>query len=37
MIRIGLLGLWLGAAAIIYFASLWIIGLRWQNFLRDAK
>lgn len=37
LIRIGLLGLWLIAAAVIYFASLWLIGLRWQNFLRHAK
>lgn len=35
--RIGLLGLWLMAAAVVYFAALWLVGLRWQNFLRHAK
>jgi putative peptidoglycan lipid II flippase len=37
LIRIGLLGLWLAGAAIVYFLSLWLVGLRWQNFLRHAK
>ena len=36
-IRIGFLGLWLMIAAIVYFATLWLVGLRWQNFLRHAK
>ena len=36
-IRIGLLGLWLSIAAIVYFAALWIVGIRWQKFLRHAK
>lgn len=37
LIRIGLLGLWLLGAALVYFATLWMVGLRWQNFLRHAK
>lgn len=37
LMRIGLLGLWLMTAALVYFAALWLVGLRWQNFLRHAK
>ena len=36
-IRIGLLSLWLGVAAIVYFAALGLVGIRWQKFLRHAK
>jgi putative peptidoglycan lipid II flippase len=36
-IRIGLLAAWLGLAAIVYFASLGLVGIRWQKFLRHAK
>jgi len=36
-IRIAFLGLWLMFAALLYFATLWLVGLRWQNFLRHAK
>ena len=36
-LRIGLLGAWLGAAAVIYFATLGLVGIRWQKFLRHAK
>jgi len=35
--RIGLLTLWLGAAAIVYFGALGLVGIRWQKFLRHAK
>jgi putative peptidoglycan lipid II flippase len=35
--RIGLLIIWLAAGAIVYFSTLWLVGLRWQNFLRHAK
>lgn len=36
-VRIGLLAMWLFAAALIYFTALWMVGLRWQNFLSHAK
>jgi putative peptidoglycan lipid II flippase len=36
-LRIGLVGLWLGLAAIVYFTSLGLVGIRWQKFLRHAK
>ena len=36
-LRIGLLAMWLGVAAIVYFASLGLVGIRWQKFLRHAK
>ncbi|MBU3613612.1 murein biosynthesis integral membrane protein MurJ [Polynucleobacter sp. Latsch14-2] len=36
-IRIGLLACWLSAAAVIYFATLGLVGIRWQKFLRHAK
>ena len=35
--RISLLALWLGAAAVVYFAALGLVGIRWQKFLRHAK
>jgi putative peptidoglycan lipid II flippase len=35
--RIGLLAAWLGAAAVIYFGALGLVGIRWQKFLRHAK
>jgi putative peptidoglycan lipid II flippase len=35
--RIGLLALWLTAAALVYFVSLALVGIRWQKFLRHAK
>jgi putative peptidoglycan lipid II flippase len=35
--RIGLLGIWILAAALVYFAALWIVGIRWQHFRRHAK
>jgi putative peptidoglycan lipid II flippase len=35
--RIGLLTLWLSAAALIYFGALALVGIRWQKFLRHAK
>ncbi|SNX27984.1 putative peptidoglycan lipid II flippase [Polynucleobacter meluiroseus] len=36
-LRIGLLAAWLGAGAIIYFSALYLVGIRWQKFLRHAK
>jgi putative peptidoglycan lipid II flippase len=36
-IRVGLLAAWLAAAAAVYFAALWLVGIRWQKFLRHAK
>jgi putative peptidoglycan lipid II flippase len=36
-IRVGLVAAWLGAAAVIYFGALRIVGIRWQKFLRHAK
>jgi putative peptidoglycan lipid II flippase len=36
-IRVGLLATWLAAAAVVYFAALWLVGIRWQKFLRHAK
>jgi putative peptidoglycan lipid II flippase len=36
-IRVGLLATWLAAAAVVYFAALWLVGIRWQKFLRLAK
>ena len=36
-LRIGLLAAWLAIAAIVYFASLGLVGIRWQKFLRHAK
>jgi len=36
-IRIGLIAGWLSAAAVIYFAALGLVGIRWQKFLRHAK
>jgi putative peptidoglycan lipid II flippase len=36
-IRIGLLVGWLGLAAVVYFVSLALVGIRWQKFLRHAK
>uniref|UniRef100_B1XRT0 Probable lipid II flippase MurJ n=1 Tax=Polynucleobacter necessarius subsp. necessarius (strain STIR1) TaxID=452638 RepID=B1XRT0_POLNS len=36
-LRVGLLAAWLAVAAIVYFASLGLIGIRWQKFLRHAK
>jgi len=36
-LRIGLLAMWLGVAAITYFGSLGLVGIRWQKFLRHAK
>jgi putative peptidoglycan lipid II flippase len=36
-IRIGLVALWLGAGALVYFGSLALVGIRWQKFLRHAK
>jgi putative peptidoglycan lipid II flippase len=35
--RIGLLALWLGGAAIVYFGALGLVGIHWQKFLRHAK
>jgi putative peptidoglycan lipid II flippase len=35
--RIGLLAVWLGLSAVAYFASLTLVGIRWQKFLRHAK
>ena len=35
--RIGLLALWLTAAALVYFVSLALVGIRWKKFLRHAK
>ena len=35
--RIALLAAWLAAAAIIYFITLRLVGIRWQKFLRHAK
>jgi putative peptidoglycan lipid II flippase len=36
-LRIGLLASWLGVAAVVYFGSLALVGIRWQKFLRHAK
>jgi putative peptidoglycan lipid II flippase len=36
-IRVGLLAAWLAVAAVIYFAALRLVGIRWQKFLRHAK
>jgi len=36
-IRIGLLAIWLAAAAMVYFGALALVGIRWQKFLRHAK
>ena len=36
-LRIGLLAMWLGVAAVVYFGSLGLAGIRWQKFLRHAK
>jgi len=36
-LRIGLLAAWLGAAGVVYFAFLGLVGIRWQKFLRHAK
>jgi putative peptidoglycan lipid II flippase len=36
-IRIGLLAVWLAAAAMVYFGALGLVGIRWQKFLRHAK
>jgi putative peptidoglycan lipid II flippase len=36
-IRIGLLAIWLGLSASVYFVSLALVGIRWQKFLRHAK
>jgi putative peptidoglycan lipid II flippase len=36
-IRVGLLAAWLAAAAVVYFAALGLVGIRWQKFLRHAK
>jgi putative peptidoglycan lipid II flippase len=36
-IRIGLVGLWLAAAALVYFGALSLVGIRWQKFMRHAK
>ncbi|AKD26076.1 integral membrane protein MviN [Polynucleobacter duraquae] len=36
-IRVGLLAAWLAAAAVVYFVALWLVGIRWQKFLRHAK
>jgi len=36
-LRIGLVALWLAAAAIVYFGALALVGIRWQKFLRHAK
>jgi putative peptidoglycan lipid II flippase len=36
-IRIGLVAIWLGAGALVYFGSLALVGIRWQKFLRHAK
>jgi len=36
-LRIGLVAMWLGLAAIVYFAALSLVGIRWQKFLRHAK
>ncbi|QWE14293.1 murein biosynthesis integral membrane protein MurJ [Polynucleobacter sp. AP-Sving-400A-A2] len=36
-IRVGLLTAWLAAAAVVYFSALWLVGIRWQKFLRHAK
>jgi putative peptidoglycan lipid II flippase len=36
-IRIGLLAMWLAAAALVYFGALALVGIRWQKFLRHAK
>jgi len=36
-LRIGLLSAWLCAAALVYFAALGLVGIRWQKFLRHAK
>jgi putative peptidoglycan lipid II flippase len=35
--RIGLLAIWLALSAVVYFASLALVGIRWQKFLRHAK
>ena len=36
-LRIGLVGAWLTGAAVVYFAALALVGIRWQKFLRHAK
>jgi putative peptidoglycan lipid II flippase len=36
-IRVGLLTAWLAGAAVVYFAALGLVGIRWQKFLRHAK
>jgi len=36
-VRIGLLAFWLGLAVVIYFSALYLVGIRWQKFLRHAK
>jgi putative peptidoglycan lipid II flippase len=36
-IRVGLLAAWLAVAAVVYFVSLGLVGIRWQKFLRHAK
>jgi putative peptidoglycan lipid II flippase len=36
-IRVGLLAAWLAVAAVVYFAALGLVGIRWQKFLRHAK
>jgi len=36
-LRIGLLAAWLALAAMVYFVSLSLVGIRWQKFLRHAK
>jgi putative peptidoglycan lipid II flippase len=36
-IRVGLVAAWLTAAAVMYFTALWLVGIRWQKFLRHAK
>jgi putative peptidoglycan lipid II flippase len=36
-IRVGLVAAWLAAAAVMYFTALWLVGIRWQKFLRHAK
>jgi putative peptidoglycan lipid II flippase len=36
-LRVGLLASWLCAAALIYFATLHLVGIHWQKFLRHAK
>jgi putative peptidoglycan lipid II flippase len=35
--RVGLLAAWLATAAVVYFSALWLVGIRWQKFLRHAK